>query len=356
MTIAPNVSAAVEPGREHFDLKSTSWSNVAEHIELSVDHPKYCFNCVIFLAAYGYAAGSFTLQATSRGIVTLQDNLAVGGAITKNSFNYYSYFTSDPYAEMTITLTTITGDADLYVTKRTKKDNKLVLPSKSNYVWRSLFYGSDTISIAYDDKDFCSDCEYLIGVTGYTNATFTLSVVSKSASIIRLRPNRPQNAELNIHETMHFSSELPSTTADVTISVTSISTGSADIYVRLVNASALTSGRPVLPDPADPRTYTYSTRYSQDSHVFIPGPRTSDDDAVALITVVALTAVRFVAIVGTSDRPVLLQLGVPQSHYVAAGGNSMFVLYPDPYDDLRVSVTGKCGNLIVPISTMLTIN
>lgn len=206
-----------------------------------------------------------------------------------------------------------------------------------------MFYGSDTVNIAYDDADFCTECEYLIGVTGYTNATFTLTVTSKTASIIRLRPNRPQNAALLAGDWMHFSSDIPTTTADVTISATSLSTGYVDLYVRLINASSLASGHPVLPNPADPKTYTYSTSASEDSHVFIPGPR-NEENAIALITVVALSNVRFVVMAATSNHPVLLQLGIPQSHFVAQGGNAVFQLYPNAYDDLRVSVTARTGD------------
>jgi hypothetical protein len=343
MTVAANDSVATEPGRTNYDFKSTSWSDVIEHIEFSATMPKYCYDCVIYLAAYGYAEGSFTLQASSTGVLSLQDNVAVAGVISKNSFNYYSYFNADPYAEMTIMLTSISGDADLYITRRRNSDTKFNMPSTSNFIWRSMFYGSDSVTIAYDDQNFCTDCEFIIGVTGYTNATFTLTTRSKTASIIRLRPSRPQNAALEVGSRMYFSSEIPTTTSDVMISATSVSTGYVDIYVRLTNASALATGRPVLPDPAVPSSFTYSTRWSEDNHVFIPGPR-NEQNAVAIITVVALNNVRFVVMAATSDHPAMLQLGIPQSHFVAQGGNAVFQLYPSPYDDLRITVTARTGD------------
>lgn len=194
----------------------------------------------------------------------------------------------------------------------------------------------------------------MIAVNGFSNATYTLSVVSNTASIIRLKPNRPQNAQLDFEKRMYFSCEMTTSTADVTISLTSLSTGYADLYVRLVNSSVIASGHPVLPNPNDPRTYTYSTAGSEDSHVYIPGPR-EENDGVLLITAVALTSLRFVVIVATTNHPVILQLGVPQSHFVADGGNAIFQIFPDPYDDLRVTVTGKpCIAIFFPLSKLLT--
>lgn len=107
MTIAANDSVAREPGRQTFDYKSTSWSDVVEHIEFSYGMPQYCYDCVVYLAAYGYSAGPFSIQVSSTGIFSLQDNVAVGGVINKNAFNYYSFYNADAYAEMTIMLTSV---------------------------------------------------------------------------------------------------------------------------------------------------------------------------------------------------------------------------------------------------------
>jgi hypothetical protein len=206
-----------------------------------------------------------------------------------------------------------------------------------------MYYGSDVIAIDYDDENFCSNCEYLIGVTGYTNATFTLTLTAHTASIIRLKPNRPQNAQLDAGDRMYFSTEIMTTTSNITISLTSVSTGFADVYVRLINYTALAAGHPILPDPFDPSTYTYSTERSADTQVLIPGPR-DEENTIALITVLAYTNIRFIMVAVSNDQPVLLQLGIPQSHYVATTGNALFAIYPDPYDDLRITVTARTGD------------
>lgn len=107
LTIAANDSVRPEPGRDRFDYKSTGWSTVVEEIEITYTMTGFCYDCVFYLAAYGFSGGSYSLQATSKGVTVLEDNVAVGGSIVKSKYNYYSYFNADQYAEMTITVTAV---------------------------------------------------------------------------------------------------------------------------------------------------------------------------------------------------------------------------------------------------------
>lgn len=38
------------------------------------------------------------------------------------------------------------------------------LPSRTHYTWRSLYVGSDVLSIDYQDPHYCSDCDYIVGM------------------------------------------------------------------------------------------------------------------------------------------------------------------------------------------------
>ncbi len=96
-----------EPGKTSFDMKSASWSTVAEQIEIKAGMSQYCIDCAIYLAVYGYTGGSYTLQATSTGMITLQPGDSVGGAVMKGKFEYYSYYNPDPFAEMMFSVTLV---------------------------------------------------------------------------------------------------------------------------------------------------------------------------------------------------------------------------------------------------------
>lgn len=101
---APNAS---EPGKDHFDYRSVSWANVVEKIEVTFDMPGYCVNCVVYIAAYGYTKGSYTIQATTSGMMSLVADHSVGGNVVQGKFEYYSLYNPEVFAEMAITLTTV---------------------------------------------------------------------------------------------------------------------------------------------------------------------------------------------------------------------------------------------------------
>jgi hypothetical protein len=50
--------------------------------------------------------------------------------------------------------------------------------------------------------------------------------------------------------------------------------------------------------------------------------------------------VRFSIVATSSQRPVLLLAGVPQSHFVQFGNNEYFKFYPHADEDLHITLTG----------------
>lgn len=162
------------------------------------------------------------------------------------------------------------------------------LPTNTNYMWRSLYVGSDVISFDYTDSRFCVDCDYIIGVYGYSNATFTLMVTDQEDGIIKLAQNRPQIASIAARNGMlFFSVVISSSQADMTVSLTSLDTGYADMYVQVYDATVFNSAAGgdsyVLPDPDVPNSYKYTTHGTEDDHVFIPGPHPKESLLVVAV-------------------------------------------------------------------------
>ena len=95
----------------------------------------------------------------------------------------------------------------------------------------------------------------------------------------------------------------------------------------------------MLPDPSRPSSYQASTAGKQDDHVFLRGPH--PDESIVVVTVLALSAgVEFSILATSSQSPVLLLDGMPQSHYVAQEQNAFFMFYPLFDEDLRITLTG----------------
>lgn len=162
------------------------------------------------------------------------------------------------------------------------------LPTKTHYQWRSLFVGSDAVTVTYEDPQYCVDCDYLVGVYGYHNSTYTLMVTDQEDTIIKLVQNRPQIASIGAKDgILFFSAVIASSTADMTVTLTSLGTGFADLYVAVYNATTFNSpsGGDVyrLPDARYPSTYQYTTAHTEDDHVFIPGPHKEESIVIILV-------------------------------------------------------------------------
>jgi hypothetical protein len=112
---------------------------------------------------FGYQEGDYTLTAES-GLATLQNAVPATGHIDATQSAYYRVYNANPDGKVVISVTTLTGDPDLYVTRSRQGNGSLVMPSKSHYTWRGNRVGDDTIEILPSDPNFCWDCEYLIAV------------------------------------------------------------------------------------------------------------------------------------------------------------------------------------------------
>jgi hypothetical protein len=252
-----------EPGRDHYDLESVNWGSNMDQITIQPGSQFYCVSCTMYLAVWGYYEGVYSIAATSTGLTQLQIGRAAGGHSSTNSFQYYTFYNSDPFGKISIALTSITGDADLYVTTyKASSDgsSSATLPTHSVYTWHAIYFGNDILNIDYTDAKFCSSCVYVIGVYGYRNTTFTLLVTESEDTVVRLVTNRPQIASLgDLGDIRYFSTSLHTSADDITFSLTPLDTGYADMYVQVYNQTyyeaCVAHGNLKLPDPHDRRTY-----------------------------------------------------------------------------------------------------
>ncbi len=60
---------------------------------------------------------------------------------------------------------------------------------------------------------------------------------------------------------------------------------------------------------------------------------------------------RFSIVATSSQSPVLLLAGVPQSHYVQYGVNEYFKFYPHADEDLHITLTARSGDPDLFVST-----
>ena len=60
------------------------------------------------------------------------------------------------------------------------------LPTMQSSTWRSMRFGDDNVQIGYDDPHFCYNCDYIVGVFGYRNASYLLLVGTAEDMVVKL--------------------------------------------------------------------------------------------------------------------------------------------------------------------------
>lgn len=107
---------------------------------------------------------SFTME---NSILRLQAGVSVTDAVDKNEYSYFSFAMPRGRQSLRIILTPTIGDPDLFISMINRH------PSLTNSTWRSMSYGSDTVTISpVEDVHACTECNYYIAVYGYQASTF----------------------------------------------------------------------------------------------------------------------------------------------------------------------------------------
>ena len=260
---------------------------------------------------------------------------------------------------MTIMLTTITGDADLYVTKYEGdvSSGMGVFPTRYEFMWRSFHFGDDILKILYTDRNYCYNCEYIIGVYGYSNSTYSLMLSESEATVISLVMNRPQAMTTTGSTIKYFSVALANSADDVTITLTSTS-GSGDIFLKVYNTTDYTYSSSNSPNPSDPSSYTYTTKGSGKDYVTITGPfKFMSTIVIAVKQSSSASSYRFSILASSVGKPILLQTGLPQSHFVQEGTMEYFQYFisDNTIEDLQVAVTARSGDPDILVTRLLTL-
>lgn len=343
------VSFSGEPGKDHFDYASTHGQLETDEVVVNANMDHFCFGCTVYVAVYGYFAGHFSITASSKGVVSLQAGRVVTGHVDQSQILYYKFRNTDPAAVITISLMKVYGDPDLYVNTLNLDASAITFPSPykyGTYLWSSrTSSGLDTIVIRYDDSSFCSNCEFIVGVYGYQNSSYSLAFSSSEDEVVQLRHDRPMRLSLRPSMLRYCAYIITGSSESVIVSLTSLDLGSADLFVRVVQLESMLglNASRIFPDPLVPSSYTYSTGGSEDDIVAVSGP--FENTTVVLITVRANTAVSFNILVASSKSVVVLEAGIPHNHFVSKGNMEYFRFYvEDSSESLQITCTARSGD------------
>jgi hypothetical protein len=103
-----------------------------------------------------YAAYQLSASFES-SVLRLQEGVAVMDHARIGEVDYYSFYFNQPFVSLKFSLTTMSGDPDMYISTTFDR------PSPTNSTWQATFFGSDTLVIdPRVDTRACVGCMYYI--------------------------------------------------------------------------------------------------------------------------------------------------------------------------------------------------
>jgi hypothetical protein len=332
-----------EPGKNNYDYMSANFGGVVDEVEVGVGMPHYCMNCFVKIGVYGFKEGHFSITATSKGVQQLQSGVAMGGHLEQGRYRYYAIRNTNPMAQITVTLTPITGDPDLYmnVYGEAEDDKAYEFPRNYHYTWRSIHAGNDQVSINYADDHFCVDCTYVVGIYSFRNSSFTLMMTDTDNAIVTLTRNRPQIVHVvDASKVRYFRATSLTSSEDLTVTLSNMA--SAAHIPMYISRHPLSTYNGSLPNPADPTTYSYTNLRSNTDSIFIH--ESFIEPQMYVIAAKPTQATMMSVLFSSTSRPIVLQSGVPQSHFVTQGSMGLFTYYISQYEDVQVSISAISGD------------
>jgi len=179
-----------------------------------------------YVMVYGYQPANYTVTATT-GTVSVRLFSGVSQNMwVKTGENAVFYYTVDSVADISVSVTPFNGDPDLYLAFGYE-------PNTTHYQRRSLNWGEDHITVAHDDAIFQQTTLFL-AVHAFVNTTFQIVLTATPVGhnqTIDLVNGVPQSGSLPTRGKIYYRFTSPSTSKDVTITVTPTS-GDPDLYVN----------------------------------------------------------------------------------------------------------------------------
>lgn len=331
---------ATIPGIRTYDYRSQAWTG-SDIISINPRDPAYCGNCDVVIAVYGYTASSaYTIVASSNtGPIRLRNGFAQQQSVAQGTYVYFTLGVDQPDADISLTLTALSGDPDMYVRVVTDPTQPGQLPSSQLFTWRSFQFGNDFLQIDHRDPDFCYHCTYTIGVFGYSDSQFSILATVDVSTVVSLSLGIPQNGVISQGGWKYYSAVLLNDLESLVITVTPLN-GNPDLYV--------VPGLDTLPNMTNAVWRSNAGGAGSLDTVTIPAPAPSQ---FYIIGVYGVTDSEYSLTTSVTEHWILLQTGVPQRHFVEYQMMEYFIFAPrQPSCDISINVVSLNGDPDVFVS------
>lgn len=270
----------------------------------------------LYIGVYGETPAKYSIVATSKaeqakdGAATstsssstlLRDGIPQSGHINHGEIGYYTYHVDNSGCKLTFSVTPLSGDPDLFVSRKIEK------PTKETSERLSMKFGGD--SVIFDPAETGN---YYIGVGSTTDSSYGITATSKCSdkeSATTLVDGVPQAGILEKGQVDYFKFNVQGAAKDLTISVHR-SFGDPDVFVR--NDGQKPS--PEFHQWASAKMGEDILTISKNDPNICQGETCSYS-----IAVVAVTDTKYTVSVRTEDALVTLQDGIPLTENLSGYG------------------------------------
>lgn len=196
-----------------------------------------------YVGLYGYEDAYCQVVATSVSgaeIVELEESVPSRGRMAgSGEAHYYRYFHSGRAASaVTITLTPLQGDTDLFISTTEH------YPSQANHTWASTGISTEVVTIDSSDPHYVAGADYFVAAVSFGSNT-SYSVVVSEDDVVYLASEEPQRGEVSLHHYAHFVFFTLPTNSRVTLHLETVSgsshVGHADLFASVGDGNFPTS-------------------------------------------------------------------------------------------------------------------
>jgi len=300
--------------------------------------PSFSDSTTWSIMVYGRADCEFTITAASSQTNIpsyLIDGWPSQQVVTAGEYAYFMFDVYDSTANISISVTPINGNPNIYVATNTTHPAK----DAGDFTWKSDLFGADAVNIYPNDGNFVVGTYYIAvyaapGWFGGNNATFFITASSSYKNFI-LSDGQPQFHMMDVQRGRsrydYYRFWVGSGHRNVSISVTARAGQDPDLYVR-------NDGQ----WPVDGFSQWNATHYGRDD-IVIPD---ACSNCMFIIAVRAFTLPCAYTLVATSSSfPTELVNGAIQRDRVAWGDYTRyFVRVPEGTPGLFISVTVSSGD------------
>lgn len=335
----------------------TSGTSLARNeIQISPSDPAYRTRSQYIIGVYSDNGATFTITAANgNSVKVLQPGLPEQGAVTRGAYSYYRLSSSTWGAAMSVTLTPLSGDPDMYLSRNSSN----VRPTSGNYDKSAVGAGTETVVFQWAELPECQanldpngngdgTCSIYIGVYGYSNATYTVvgEVSFSNTSWTELVDGQPQGAIIQPGTWSYYYTRVrfaPTQTYSVYVRATG---GDPDLYVT-------TDG--MGPPTITPRHYQYVSNHASGDELIDIAPGTpgynSSTVMVAGVYAWGSNPAQYTITYASASAVVSLQAGVAVSNFLAVGQYAYYSFSAsDRLKPTTWSVTSLAGNPNIYIS------